>query len=71
MQFVKIFLGPFGWGVTVSSYMLCILVWGSCMTCSNVCVCSPELHYKTKGSKILLCCFTRHGHGFKNRHSEV
>jgi len=39
MQFGKVFLGPSGWGATV----LCILVWGSCTTCCNVCVPNSEL----------------------------
>jgi len=43
MQFVKVFVGPSGWGVTVYNYILCILVWGSCATCCNVCVPNSKL----------------------------
>ena len=43
MQFVKVFLGFSGWGVTVYKlYAVYILVWGSCMTCCTVCVPSSE-----------------------------
>jgi len=49
MQFFKVFLGPSGCGITVSNYMPCILVWGSCITCCNVCVNSSELLLQDQG----------------------
>jgi len=40
MHFVKVFLGPSGWGVTFTNYMLYMLVWGSSMpVVMCVCVC--------------------------------
>jgi hypothetical protein len=64
MQFVKVFLGPSGWDVTV--YKL-YAVYGVHVQPAVMCV-SPIQNccYKTKESKILLCCLTWHGHVFKN-----
>jgi len=42
MHFVKVFLGPSGWGVTFTNYMLYMLVWGSSMP-FVMCVCVPNL----------------------------
>ena len=49
MQFVKVFVGPSGSGVTVYNYMLFLLVWGSCMTCCDVCVPNSELLLQDQG----------------------
>jgi len=51
MQFVKVFVGPSGWGVTVYKlYAVCVLVWGSCMACCNVCVPNSELLLQDQGN---------------------
>jgi hypothetical protein len=60
MQFVKVFLGPSGWGITV--YLCGVHVQPAVMCMSPIQNCC----YKTKKSKILLCCLTWHGHVFKN-----
>jgi len=47
--------------------MLCILVWGSCMTCFNVCVCvcvcvcSQFRIAATRPRTVKLCCIVWHG----------
>ena len=58
MQFVKVFLDPSGWGV----YLYGVRVQPVVMCVSPIQNCC----YKTKDSKILLCCLTWHSHCFKN-----
>jgi hypothetical protein len=48
MQFVKVFVGLSGWE-QYTNYMLCVLVWGSCMTCCDLCVPKPELLLQDQG----------------------
>lgn len=43
LQFVKVFIGPNGWGITVFSLYAVHTCLGSCMTCCNVCVSNSEL----------------------------
>ena len=49
MQFFKVFVGPSGWGVQYTNYMLFILVWGSCTSCCDVCVPNSELLLQDEG----------------------
>jgi len=60
MQFVKVFLGP-GWGVNSIQIICCVYLYGVHVWPVMMCV-SPVQNccYKTKESKILLCCLTWH-----------
>ena len=54
MHFVKVFVGPSGWGVTYTNYMLCILVWGSSMPVV-MCVCPQFRIAATRPRKVKFC----------------
>jgi len=56
MHFVKVFLGPSGWGVTFANYMLYMLVWGSSMpVVMCVCVCPQFRIAATRPRKVKFC----------------
>jgi len=49
MYFVKAFLGPSGWSVNSIQIICCVLVWGLCLTCCDVCVPNSELLLQDQG----------------------
>jgi len=51
MQFVKVFLGPSVWGVTVYKIICCVYLYGVHVQPVVICVCRVQnCYYKTKES---------------------
>lgn len=49
MHFVKVFVGPSGWGVTVHKLYALYACMGSCSTCCDMCVPNSELLLRDQG----------------------